>query len=341
MSAFIPKAVWYSRSPAVAPLSVAVRNGWLDEAFAAVGIPLKSTMDHRDEQVRRAYFDHHIFWSFRQGGSGPALWARSQGAATRLIGLTWNTEFQGIISRPGSGIRSAGDLTGRRYGVPRYAPLGFDVSAAFAIKGLVSGRGAEGLTHEGVDLVDLPLAPPGAAVGLGRFGLGGFQAYAAEARALLDGRIDAFYVKGGEGVAIANAIGASLVCEFGAHPDRWIRLGAGNPRPLTIGEEFCRRRPDLVDVVIREFNKVPAWARENPDEALRVVARESRVSEQAMAVSLGEDIGSHLGLSLDAEGLAAFDRYKKLLVDWSLLERDFSFDEWVEPGPLLGTGLRH
>ena len=137
--------IWYSRSPVVSPLAVSVRSGRLQDAFAARGIELSSTTDNKDENIRRAYFDHHLEWSFRQGGNVPAVWARSNGAASRLIGLSWNTEFQAILTLPSTGIRNAKDLTGRRYAVPHFAPLGVDLAAPFALKGLYSARAAEGL----------------------------------------------------------------------------------------------------------------------------------------------------------------------------------------------------
>ncbi|HXZ09102.1 MAG TPA: ABC transporter substrate-binding protein, partial [Paraburkholderia sp.] len=51
-----------------------------------------------DVTIRRSHFTHSQPWSFRQGGNIPALWARSQGSDTRLIGLSWVDEFQALIT---------------------------------------------------------------------------------------------------------------------------------------------------------------------------------------------------------------------------------------------------
>lgn len=334
-------SIWYSRSPVVSPLAVAVRTGKLQQAFSQQGIELSSTTENADENIRRAYFNHHLAWSFRQGGNVPALWARSTGAASRLIGLSWNEEFQGIITLPSTKITNAKELTGRRFGVPHFSPPGIDVdlTAPFALKGLVSARAAEGLDIDGVELVDLPLVPAnpvfnkGASDGLGRFSLGGFGA-GPQVAALFRGEIDAFYVKGVEGVALANAIGASLVTEFGSHPDLWIRLGAGNPRPLTIGEEFLHKRPDLAQLLVRTLTDIGPWATRHKDEAVRALALDHKASEQAVLAALGDDIGAHLTLRLDEAELAAFDRYKKLLVEWKIIKNDFPLAGWVAHGPL-------
>jgi ABC-type nitrate/sulfonate/bicarbonate transport system substrate-binding protein len=335
----VPPQIWYSRSPVVSPLAVAVRTGKLQQAFAQEQIEIASTTEHADETIRSSYFNHHLAWSFRQGGNVPALWARSQGAATKLIGLSWNTEFQALITLPDRGIRNAKDLTGRRYGVPHFAPFGVDLLAPFALKGLVSARAAEGLDIDGVELVDLPVETrvkpydPNKGDGLGKFSLGGFGANP-QIAALFQGKIDAFYVKGVEGVALANAIGASLVSEFGSHPDLWVRLGAGNPRPLTIGDEFVATRPDLVGVLLNTVRSIGPWATGHREDAIRALAADHKASENAVRVALGEDIGAHLGISLKDDELEAFERYRNLLKDWKIIEGDFSLSEWVAPKPL-------
>ena len=68
-----PRSIWFSRSPVVSPLAVAVRTGRLQHAFAEQGITLASTTDDADPTIRRAYYDHHLEWSFRQGGNVPAI----------------------------------------------------------------------------------------------------------------------------------------------------------------------------------------------------------------------------------------------------------------------------
>lgn len=321
--------IWYSRSPVVSPLAVSVRTGILQAAFAQAGVDLQSTTDNPDETIRRAYFDHHLELSFRQGGNVPALWARSNGAKSRLIGLSFNTEFQAIITLPSTGIRNARHLTGRRFAVPHYAPLGVDLAAPFALKGLYSARAAEDLDVSGVELVDIPTVR-GAPTPLGKFALGGVQTLIPEVKALLEGKVDAIYVKGVEGVVRANAIGATIVTEFGDHPDPVIRLGAGNPRTLTIGEAFLRESPALADLLLKTLRGVGPWAAANKDAAIDALAEDHRSSREAVRIALRDDIGAQLGVTLQDEDLERLDRYKKLLLEWKILQKDFSLSDWVE-----------
>ncbi len=329
MTAQATPQVWFSRSQVVSPLAVAVQTGRLQDAFAGIGITPQSTTDHPDPDIRRAYFDHSLAWSFRQGGSLPALWARSNGAATRLIGLSWNNEFQAIVTLLSTGIGSARDLSGRRYAVPHFSPLGVDLAAPFALKGLLSARAAEDLDIADVELVDVASAGRDGGNPLGGFALGPLQPLPAEAIALLRGEVDAIYVKGVEGVRVANAIRASIVSEFGTHPDPWIRLGAGNPRPLTIGTVFARERPDLVDLLLTTLGEIAPWAAAHPEAAVDALAEIHQSSRQAVRAALGPDIGKHLGVSLGDGELVLLERYKRRLLDWNILTNDFSISDWV------------
>ncbi|MDB5712923.1 MAG: desulfurase [Sphingomonadales bacterium] len=321
--------IWFSRSQVVSPLAVAVQTGKLQEAFSGLGIELQSTTDNADPDIRRSYFDHSIPWSFRQGGSLPALWARSNGAASRLIGLSWNNEFQAIITLQSTGIKSAKDLDGRRFAIPHFSPLGVDLSAPFALKGLLSARATEGLDTSGIELVDVAAAGREGTSPLGGFALGPLQPLPAEAIALLRNEVDAIYVKGVEGVRVANAIRASIVTEFSAHPDPWIRLGAGNPRPLTIGSLFAEERPDLVTLLLTTLGQIAPWAAQNPEAAVGALAEIHQSSKQAVRAALGPDIGKHLTVTLKDEELLLLERYKRQLLDWNILTNDFSISDWV------------
>lgn len=332
-----PQSVWYAHSPAVAPLIIALRKGWLEGTLAREGISLQSVNGHADPDIRRSYSDHHLSFQLRQGGNVPALWARSNGAATRLLGLTWTQEFQAVVTLPSTGIKTARDLTGRRYAVPCFAPLGYQVLAPFAIRGLINARGAEGLDIEGIELVDVPVGRNPEASGLGGFAPKKLAIYADEALALLRGDIDAFYVKGSEGIAAASFIGASIVSEFGFHPDIEIRTNAGTPRPLTVDQTFIDNRPDLLDQLVGDIAYAGLWASQNRAEAVGILARENNIGEDFASLALGADLSTAVGLTLEPEELKTFERYKQFLLEWNFIDKDFSLDDWVAPAHLAAS----
>lgn len=336
MSTVIPQSVWYAHSPAIAPLIIALRKGWLADGLARHGVGLQSVSGHADPAIRRSYSDHHLNFQIRQGGNVPALWARANGAKTRLLGLTWTQEFQAIVTLPSTGIKTAKDLTGRRFAVPRFAPLGYQVLAPFAIRGLVNARAAEGLDVSGIELVDVAVGRDVAGQGetFGRFAPNRLAIYADESLALLRGDIDAFYVKGNEGIAAASFIGASVVGEFGFHPDINIRVNAGTPRPLTVDQAFIDARPDLVDVLVDAIAGAGDWANDNRAEAVGILARENNIGEHFADLALGSDLRTAVGLTLETGELRAFDAYKQFLLEWKFLDQDFPLDSWVAPDHL-------
>ena len=94
MTATIIDTLWYTRCPVPTPLGLAAKLGWFDAEFAADGIAVKSLREVGDAALQESHYDHHQNYSFRQGGSVPAIWARSLGRRTRVIGLNWIDELR-------------------------------------------------------------------------------------------------------------------------------------------------------------------------------------------------------------------------------------------------------
>jgi ABC-type nitrate/sulfonate/bicarbonate transport system substrate-binding protein len=336
-------SVWYTRCPAPTPLSIAHQLGWIDRQFQASGVAVRSIRDSKDPVVRQSHFTHALDYSFRQGGNIPPLWTRSGGRETRVIGITSTDEFQAIIALPSSGIKTGADLKGRRLGVPRKPDEKIvDFQRATALKGIVSALSLDGLTHDDVKLVYLDsteanLIERGNTAFLG---LKRRYPYGDELLALARGDIDAFFVKGAEGIVLANQIGAVVVSEFGFHPDAKIRINNGTPRPLTVDARFLDEHFDLVTDLVQTIGRVAAWAEANPDNAVRLIANEIGVGEDAIWAANGPDVHKHLTLSLDADQIAAFDHFKNFLLEWGFIPADFDVSAWIDSRPLEAASRR-
>lgn len=330
------KTLWYTRCPVPSPLGIAARLGWLDETFGPQGIEVKSIIDSPDRAIRESHFDHHLAWSFRQGGNIPPIWARSKGAKTRLVAITWTDEFQAVITLPGRGVADATQLRGRRVAVPRRVNDLIDFHRATALKGLWSALATAGLDLDDVVRVDLPIEESVILQAGQRnlFGLRRRHPYFRELEALVKGEVDAIFVKGAEGVAIANLIGAQVVVETGSHADPVIRINNGTPRTLTVDEALANERPDLVAQLLGLVQRAGDWAVAHPDETLRFVAREIGATEEAVLASNGPKVHEHLRIGLEPELVAAIGRFKDFLLQWGFLPADFSIDEWVDAAPL-------
>ncbi|HEY9239921.1 MAG TPA: ABC transporter substrate-binding protein [Burkholderiaceae bacterium] len=331
-----PDVLWYTRCPVPSPLGIAARQGWLAETFAEEGIAVESIIDSKDHSIRESHFDHHLAWSFRQGGNIPPIWARSNGRATRLVAITWTDEFQAIVTLPGRGISSIEQLAGKRFAVPRRVNDLIDFHRATALKGVVSGLSLAGLTTADLTLVDLPIEES-VIVAQGEpslFGLRRRHPYFREVEALVRGEADAIFVKGAEGVVVANLIGAQVVAEFGNHPDPKVRINNGTPRVLTVDDALSQQRPDLVVRLLDVVARAGRWAEAHPDETVRFVAREIATSEDAVLASNGPDVHRHLHIGLEAPLVEAIGHFKDFLLAWGFLPADFDLGAWVDSAPL-------
>jgi ABC-type nitrate/sulfonate/bicarbonate transport system substrate-binding protein len=336
------QSLWYTRCPAPTPLSIAYQLGWVEQAFRAAGVAVRSIRDSKDPAIRESHFTHALDFSFRQGGNIPPLWARSGGRETRVVGITTTDEFQAIIALPGSGIRTGADLRGRRIGVPRKPGERIDFQRATALKGIVSALSLAGLSHADSELVYLDsgeanLIETGNAAFLG---LKRRYPYTEEILALASGTVDAVFVKGAEGLVLANQLGATVVSEFGFHPDPRIRVNNGTPRPLTVDTRFLEEHPELVAELVATVSRVAAWAEANPGDAVRLIANEIGVGEDAVWAANGPEVHRHLRLTIEEDQLIAFDHFKQFLLEWHFIPADFDVWSWADHGPLEAASRR-
>src|ERR1700733_14613696 len=82
--------LWATRCPCATAFSVAWQHG----AFAVEfpdddNVEFLSLQQSNDPKVHLSHFSHTQENSFRYGGNMPAIWARSNGADSRLAGLGW------------------------------------------------------------------------------------------------------------------------------------------------------------------------------------------------------------------------------------------------------------
>lgn len=337
------QSIWYTRCPVPTPLGIAAHLGWLDDEFARDGITVRSLQEAQHAALRASHVDHTLDNSFRQGGSIPALWARSAGAETRVIALTWVDEAQAIVALPDSGIRTAKDLRGRRIGLPKREGERIDIFRAAALRGFVSVLELEGLSIRDVERIDVAAtnlrdaAPAGALPGAtfsNPASVTSRRLYSAEVAALMRGEVDAIYVKGSLGLESAYLIGARVVVDIGFHPEPKVRVNNGSPRPLTVNATTLEQHPDIVSRFLARVIDVDGWAREHKQEVLGYLGRETGSGDDWLRLGYGDDVHQRLRTDLDEASIAALDDFKGFLVEWGFLPADFDIQAWVDPRAL-------
>ncbi len=327
-----PTSVWYSHC-GHSPLAVAIQNGWIADELTPLGIALKSVKRDGDPQAQLSHYDHHILYSIRQGGSVPAIWARSTGVETRLVGVNWLDEYQAVIALPSSGIVSSKDLKGRRLALPS-ANHPIDHTRAANLRGFLTALELAGLSASDAEFIPLPevhesFGTPGAEEGAKPFHAGGRAVDALRA-----GQVDAIFVRGPHGIALTEALEAVVVSEISAHPDPLVRANNGTPRPLTVHAQFINDYPSIVEAIVRRVAEAGPWAEGHAREAAELIARQGGTSADVVERAYGHQLHNRLHTTLNDTAIAGLSAYKDFLFAHGFIPADFSIKEWINPEPL-------
>jgi ABC-type nitrate/sulfonate/bicarbonate transport system substrate-binding protein len=318
--------LWFTRCPVPTATGLAADQGWFDAEFAADGVTVRSLQDGASAAggagLRAEHFSHELTSLIREGGNVPALWARSRGADTRLVGLTWIDERQAIVVRADDDLHEPAQLAGRRIAVPARPGETIDFWRAMALAGFSGPLRIAGLGVTDVERVDVaPLADTD-----GR----GASGFAPEVQAVIDGRADAAYVKGAPGLEAAARAGARIAIDLDDVPDRSTRVNNGTPRPITVHQALLDTRPHDVARFVAVLLRAADWAAENPAGVADILARETHAGAEFVPGAYRADYHRSLHLSLSDERLALLEQQKDFLYANSFLESDVDLDAWVD-----------
>jgi 2'-hydroxybiphenyl-2-sulfinate desulfinase len=322
--------LWFTRCPVPTASGLAYNLGWLTEEFEPDGITV-GVLQGGPPELRRHHLDHELAGLFREGGNIPALVARSKGAPSRLVGLTWIDEWQSILVRPGSGIDSPESLRGVRIGIPRWdRDQGSSIWRGMALAGFAGALRSAGLNFSDVRIVEVP------STGTGRDGSG---SQSREGRlppleAAIDGAVDAVYAKGALSAEVALKAGLVVGIDLDSLPERRLRTNNGTPRPLTVHERLVDERPDLVARFLAQTLRASDWAAENLGEVRTILSKETGSGSAGVESAYRE--GFHLSLhpDLSNERLALLEQQKSFLLVHGFLAEDFDLGSWVASEPL-------
>ncbi len=327
-----PVNVWYTRCGAATASALAIRKGWLQAEFSQGGTVLHSLRDSDSLETRNSHYHHKQTGMFREGGNIPPIWARGLGQDTVVVGITWLDEYQGIIVRADSNILDVGDLKGKRLAIPRHANAVIDFQRGAAQHGFATALSLYGLKSAdatwvdvdapGYDLQDGPRASR-------------FDRRHAELDALNSGLVDAIFVRFARGVRLAKNPAYRQIININEHPDPFIRVNNGTPRPITVDRQFIEKHPDVVARYLAVLLRTANWASKNPDEVMGLLSPEDgggTVSE--VLASHGANVHLSFTPKLTEKYLKGLEIQKNFLRDWGYIKTDFDIQDWVDDAPL-------
>jgi ABC-type nitrate/sulfonate/bicarbonate transport system substrate-binding protein len=324
-----PTELWYSRCGAATASAIAIRKQWLQAEFNGGGTVLHSLRDSEDQAIQDSHYHHQLSGLFREGGNIPPIWARSHGRDTQVVGITWLDEYQGILARAGSGITGPADLEGKRLALPRHDNL-IDFQRGAAEHGFVTALGLVGLKATDATFVDVPVPRLERADRERRE-----ERPIAEVEALLDGRVDAIFLRFARGVRTAKDPRFHQVININELGDPLLRVGNGTPRPVTVDRKFLERHPDLVVRYLAVLLRTAAWAENHPKEVLDLLVSEggARSASEVLA-SHGEQVHRSFKPKLTSEYVRGLEVQKDFLRDYGYLKADFDVRSWIVSEPL-------
>jgi ABC-type nitrate/sulfonate/bicarbonate transport system substrate-binding protein len=330
--------LWYTRCPVPTSLGIALQRGWLEEGFAEQNTQIKSLQESNDQAVRESHFDHTLQNSVRHGGNIPAIWARSAGRQTRVIGLSWADEIQLILTLPDSSINTVKDLKGRKFGLPKWENVQIDFSRAQAIRALENALKLDGLSVSDVELVDFSVQRRHSDESIQRFnGKAGLStrsgAHNAELVGLLRGEVDAIFLKGAHAAQLVHHFGLKVIIDTGSHPEPLIRSNNGTPRTLSVDQNLLDNHFDsavrLVELVLR----ADQWALSNPAETREFLARETNSNDFWVRTAYSENAHQRLGTDFNETSINAIQDFTEFLHRWKFIPEVFDVRQWIDTRP--------
>jgi len=327
--------IWYTRCPVPTATGIAADLGWLGDEFAADGIEVRSLQDISREEAADYHYTHALAGLFREGGNVPALWAKSRGEPTRLVGLTWIEERQVIHVRADSPIAEPGQLKGARLAVP-FHQIDIDFWRAMALHGFAGALGLDGLSLADAQLVEVPAGPPQADLDQTGRPLGrGSGQWESELAALARGEVDAVYTKGAVAVEAARRYGTRIAIELDAVPDKRSRINNGTPRPITVHQGLLDERPDIVVRFLAVLARAARWAAANPDEVARILAAETGAGAEGVSGAYKHaNQFRDLHIDLSPERLDLLAEQELFLRAHGFTGAPVSVSAWAEHAPL-------
>lgn len=151
---------------------------------------------------------------------------------------------------------------------------------------------------------------------------------------LVEGRVDAVYVKGASAIDAARAAGVVVGIDLDAFPERRHRVNNGTPRPITVHQHTLDHHFDIVVRFLAQTLRAADWATTHLAEVREILKSETRSGDAGVSAAYRNDFHLSLHPDLSQEKLDLFRRQRDFLLTYGFLDRDFDFEGWADHRPL-------
>jgi len=325
--------LWYTRCGAATASALAIQKGWLQQEFAKPGTVLHSLRESNSLATRNSHYNHSQSGMFREGGNIPPIWAKGKGQDTVVVGITWLDEYQGILTRADSDIRTVADLKGKRLGVPLNRDGVIDFQRGAAQHGYETALALKGLTVNDVTLVDIETPNFDNADGPRQQRENSGRSF--EVDALERGEVDAIFLRFARGFRYSRDPRFHQVININELPDALLRVNNGTPRPVTVDRAFFNKHPDIVVRYLVVLLETAEWARNHRDEVVELLRADgSDITAAEIIGSHGERVHYAFEPKLTPEYVEGLDAQKNFLHRWKYFDNNFDINSWIEYEPL-------
>lgn len=331
----------YTICPVLVASNVALELGWLDDELGRVGATATYLRSEASDVPWQAHYSHQSDRLIRDGGNSPAIWAKSEIHDTILLGLTQAQPAGKVIVRADADIYRVADLRGRKFGIYRSLQTDkIDHRRATSDHGIRAALALHGLSVDDVQLVDVEDAdahterraqtPAGIWAqrrnDKDRAVVDGV--YTREARALLDGRVDAIY---DYSIGTAKRLEASgrfkVIEDLDRYPDWTLRI-ANAPRTIAVSRSFAEQNRDVVVAYLRAALRAGRWINAHPEAAADIFYRTTVYSD---AGEIARALRSYdLVPNLSAQNIAGLTIEKNFLLDRGYIRNDVDVPAWAD-----------
>ena len=332
------RTIYYTRCPVATATGIALETGQFEKEFGDGPVQFRNIKELGREKMLKSHFDHHLDNSVREGGAIPPIWARSRGADTALLGLTYVKDSLAFMVRADSDIHRFTDLANKRCSLPLHPKLLTDFMRANTERGFLSALAEHDMAPETVNFVDTIIdndfkdaANPDSGADKNRDGKQ-FEAtmFDHELQALIDGDVDVIFTKNVQPARLMRLYGDRLRIIYDLlDANSSDHIINGNPRIITVSRNVVDEDPELVIRYLQVLIRSAHYGSTHQAETARIWAGEIGVEVEDIYNSYRGEFHTTVWPSLSATTLRRLRVQINFLREHGYLENDLDIEQWM------------